>query len=165
MLHRSVLNLLISVLPATRFFILKRKLCKWANINLGSNTSLCGGVKFYGNGNINIGDNCWIGIGVKFFISVDSNLTINNNVDIAPQVIFHSGTHDIGLNVRRAGKSKSNDINIGAGTWIGVRSIILAGVFIPPGCIVGAGSTVTEKKYPHNSLIAGSPAIVKRILN
>jgi len=135
-----------------------------AGIRIGEGTSVCGGVKFYGGGKISIGCNCWLGIGTKFYISINSSLVIEDNVDIAPDVIFHTGTHHIGPASRRAGHGESKNICVGAGTWIGVRSVVLAGVVIPPGCIVGAGSTVVDKTFSANSLLAGSPASIKRSL-
>jgi maltose O-acetyltransferase len=53
--------------------------------------------------------------------------------------------------------SVSKEIIIGSNVWIGVNSIILAGVEIGDNSIVAAGSVVT-KNINHNELWAGVPA-------
>ena len=52
-------------------------------------------------------------------------------------------------------------IRIGRKAWVGARSIVLLGVTIGDGCVVGAGSVVTES-LPPNTLCAGNPAKVIR---
>ena len=54
---------------------------------------------------------------------------------------------------------ESAPIKIGAGAWIGARSIILKGVTIGEGAIVGMGSTVTRDVAPF-TIVAGNPARV-----
>lgn len=165
MLHRSLVNVMLGAFPTTRFFRIKRWLCKQANIDVGKNTAICGGTKFYGNGKIQFGENCWIGINSKFYTSADSSLIIGDAVDIAPEVVFHHGSHEIGDKNRRAGPGYSKDIFVGSGSWIGVRSVLLAGAYIPTGCIVAAGTLVNTRIESCNVLVAGVPAKVKRTLS
>ena len=69
----------------------------------------------------------------------------------------------IGSRERRAGASTAKSIEIGNGTWIGARSVILPGVKIGEGVIIGAGAVVVED-CEDNSLYAGNPAhLIKRL--
>jgi len=53
---------------------------------------------------------------------------------------------------------KSKKVIIDDNVWIGTRSIILKGTYIPSGSIIGAGSVVAGKFHEKNSVIAGNPA-------
>ncbi len=55
---------------------------------------------------------------------------------------------------------------IGAGTLVGMSSIVMDGVRIGPHCLIGAGSLITEGMIiPPRSLVLGRPAQVKRELS
>lgn len=63
-------------------------------------------------------------------------------------------------------RGDNETIEIGAGSLIGIQSVILNGAVIGRNCLVGAGSLVPEGKvYPDNSLILGVPAKVVRELD
>ena len=53
---------------------------------------------------------------------------------------------------------------IGDDVWIGTRVIILPGVKIGNGVIFADGAVVT-KDVPENALVAGVPAMVKKIID
>ena len=53
---------------------------------------------------------------------------------------------------------KTNNVIIGDDVFIGTNSIILKGVRIGPRSIIGAGSVVSLKEIPPDSLVAGNPA-------
>jgi len=48
-------------------------------------------------------------------------------------------------------------IEIGKNCWIGAKVTILDGAKIGNGCIIAAGSVITNKEFPDNSVIAGIP--------
>ena len=55
---------------------------------------------------------------------------------------------------------------MGAGSRIGIQSVVLNRSVIGKDCLVGAGSVVTEgKTFPDRSMILGSPAKVVRELS
>lgn len=74
-------------------------------------------------------------------------LTLGADVTVGHQVMLHGCT-------------------VGAGTLIGIQSVVLNGAHIGAHCLVGAGSLVTEgKAFPEGSLIMGRPAKVVRALS
>jgi carbonic anhydrase/acetyltransferase-like protein (isoleucine patch superfamily) len=74
-------------------------------------------------------------------------LEVGDDVTIGHQVMLHGCT-------------------IGDGALIGIQAVVLNKAKIGKGCIVGAGSLVTEgKEFPDYSMIMGSPAKVVRQLD
>lgn len=57
----------------------------------------------------------------------------------------------------RFGGFKAEKITIGRGTWVGAHSCITAGVSIGEGCLIAAGSVVTQS-FGNNLVIGGVPA-------
>ncbi len=151
-------NSLLAIAPTTRAFRLKAILLRLMRFRIGPATRICGSSKFNGTGRVEIGASCWIGMRVCFYSTQDAAIYIGDGCDIAPNVVFHTGTHHIGPPTRRAGPQKSADIVVGAGCWIGVGSTILAGANIGSGCVVAAGSVVQRGAYLENTLLAGNPA-------
>ncbi len=149
-------NITLAILPNIHFFGLKRLILKSLGFKVGKNVKINGGVKFYGRGEISIGDETWLGIGCKFF-NANSNIFIGSKCDIASQVIFHTGTHEIGSSSRRAGMGKSLPIKIADGNWVGCGAIFTAGSITGVGSIIAAGA-VCNKTYSSNVLIGGVPA-------
>lgn len=99
-------------------------------------------------------DNDWIRIGAGSNVQDGSvlhtdpgfELVVQENVTIGHQCMLH-GCH------------------IGAGSLIGIQSVILNGARIGRNCLVGAGSLITAgKEFPEGSMIMGRPAKVVRAL-
>lgn len=157
-------NLMLALLPPTRFFGVKRVLLGLLGIRVGEGTRVCGAVQFFGGGRVTIGRNCWIGLNARFYTSPNGNVTIGNRCDIAPETCFMNGSHDMGDHNRRAGPGRSDHIEVGDGSWIGVRSILLGGSKVGAGCVVAAGSLVRGEMVAPDTLIAGVPARTVREL-
>jgi len=153
---------IINKLSFCRLFELKRRLLIFSGIECGENISISGKI-FILSTNLKIGNNVWIGDSLRIYNSSPSFVTIEDNVDIAPCCKICTGTHEIGLKDRRAGKGYLANITIGTGSWIGINSTIIAGVKIASNTIVGAGSVVV-KNVPSDTLVAGIPAVVKKKL-
>lgn len=95
------------------------------------------------------------------------SIKIGNHVNIgANTIIMDSDAHSINYLDRRdfcadLANKKDKPIVIGNDVLIGANCIILKGVTIGDGCVVGAGSVVTQS-VPNNCVVAGNPAkIVK----
>ncbi|WP_158601855.1 acyltransferase [Pararobbsia silviterrae] len=157
-------NLALAVLPATRAFGVKRALLNALGFEIGADCKITGGVKFYGRGRIAIGNDTWIGLGCVFIVAPDAAIVIGSRCDIAPRVIFHTGSHRIGDGRRRAGEGYSSPITIADGSWIGTGSVVLGGSHVGSASILAAGATLLAGDYPSDTLLAGVPAIAKRTL-
>lgn len=157
-------NFAIALLPATRCFGLKRALLNALGFEIGAGCKITGGVKFYGRGRIAIGEDTWIGLGCMFIVAPDAEIVIGSRCDIAPRVIFHTGSHRIGDGQRRAGEGYSSPITIANGSWIGTGSVVLGGSHVGSASILAAGATLLAGDYPADTLLAGVPATVKRAL-
>ena len=93
-----------------------------------------------------IGDNTNIQDGSVLHTDVGVKLNIGANCTIGHLVMLHG-------------------CEIGDGTLIGIKSVILNRAKIGKNCLVGANSLITEGKvFPDNVLIMGSPAKVVREL-
>lgn len=164
-LKNMIANLILAILPKTRWFSAKRVLMNLLGFRVAQGAKICGGVRFYGRGSISIGVDTWIGLNCDFYTSTAAGVHIGSNCDIAPGVVFHTGTHAPGGAERRAGAGTSLQIIVGDGSWVGVRTTILAGADIGPGCIVAAGAIVRGGVYQGNHLMAGIPAHPVKNLN
>lgn len=155
-------KVVVSLLPETRCFGVKRTLLRFAGAKIGKNVRICSSALIVGAGNLEIGDNTWVGH--RCIIVASSFVKIGTNVDIAPSVFVGNGTHGITPDRERVADIElSKDIIIGNGCWICANASILAGVVIGVKCVVAAGAVVT-KSFSDLSLIAGVPAILKKEL-
>jgi maltose O-acetyltransferase len=164
-LFRFVFSKFIDLVPSS-WFIVRNKIAKLMKIKLGKNVRINIGFRVYGPGKVVIGDNVWIGPNCRIYTAGSDSrggVYIGNNCDIAPEVVFVCGSHEIGDTKRRAGKGISHDIVVENGVWIGCRSIIFA-ENIGNASIIGAGSVVL-KNIGQNQLVAGCPAIFKKELD
>lgn len=131
-----------SFLPATRFFMLKSSLLRWAGAKVGSNVRIVSSARFYLTGRLSIGSDTWIGHEV-LIVGGSADVTIGKKVDIAPRVTLITGTHELSPNSERAaGTGYSLPIEIEDGVWIGAAATILGGVRIQQCSMVGAGALV-----------------------
>lgn len=149
-------------LSCTRFFNIKRRLLLWSGIEVGENSKIVGPLKFGNQIKITIGKNCWIGKGLN--LDGNGEVIIGDNVDIAPHVTFNTGGHYIGTKERRAGEGIVTKIEVGNGTWIGTRALIINNTKINDGCVIAAGSVV-NKGINKDTLVAGVPAKLIKNLN
>lgn len=131
-----------------------------AGADVASSTIFWGMPTLTGEGNVaerlHIGELCGLNYGCRF--ELDAPITLEEHVAVGHDVQFLTRTYDVSDPRRRGRPSGAKPIRIGAGSWIGSRCTILAGVTIGPGSVVGA-SVVVREDLPANTLLAGSRKI------
>lgn len=137
----------------------KRKLLNKIGFDIGEGTKIVGPIIC--TGKLIVGKNCWIG--KNFIVNGNGTVKIGDNCDIAPEVTFQTGGHEIGDASRRAGRGCTFAQTVGNGTWIGGRSTILNNINIGNSCVIAACACVT-KDVADNSLVGGVPAKLIRSL-
>lgn len=135
------------------YWEIKRCLLNWAGINIGNGSKIVGPIRI--SGDLNVGSNTWIGAGLT--IHGNGLVVIGSDCDIAPDVTFLTGSHEIGYNERRAGRGLCFNIKVNDGSWIGALSTLMGNIEIGKGCVIGACSLV-NKSCPDNIIIGGNPA-------
>lgn len=163
-MNYMIANMLLFLLPSTRWFGIKRRLLRALGVTIGEDSKVCGHVRFFGAGKVSIGSQVWIGPATEFHTSIGGDIAIGDRCDIAPGVAFVTGSHDMGDAHRRAGRDIAHPIAVGAGSWIGARAMLLGGTRVAQGTMIAAGSLVLDKPWPENALLAGAPARVLRQL-
>ncbi len=109
----------------------------------------------FNTGTLIVGRNSWIGRNIT--IHGNGSVVIGDGCDVAPDVVFATGGHQIGRHDRRAGTGEKYHIEVGDGTWIGVRTTVLGNTTIGKGCVVAAGACVLND-VEDDVLIGGVPA-------
>ena len=128
--------------------------------HVGEGTKIVGPI--FCTAKLTIGKNCWIG--KNFLCNGRGYVTIGDNCDIAPEVVFQTGGHEIGTPERRAGKGRVFAQRVGDGTWIGGRSTIVGETKIGKSCVI-AGCACVTKDVPDNVLVGGVPAKIIKVFD
>lgn len=126
-----------------------------------------------------LGENSWIEppfhcdygshihIGKHFYANCDCifldvcDITIGDDVFIAPRVSIFTATHPIDAAVRNSELEYGKPVKIGSSVWIGGNTVINPGVTIGSNVVIGSGSVVT-KDIPDGVIAAGNPCKVLR---
>jgi acetyltransferase-like isoleucine patch superfamily enzyme len=120
-----------------------------------------------GDGHITFGDNSGCSFAVlssKTSIRIGGNTKIGGNARIYDHdyhALDHLARRDPQQDILQC---KSTPIIIGDDVFIGANAMILKGVTIGDRSIIGAGSVVSLKEIPPDSLVAGNPARIVRSL-
>ena len=151
--------------------------CVTDDVKLGENVRLSKFVNLYG---CEVGDNTKIGA----FVEIQKNATIGRNCKISSHTFICEGVaieddvfigHGVmfindsyprataGGHLQTEADWKVEPTVIKKGASIGTGATILANVTVGEGAIVGAGSVVT-RDVPANTIIAGNPARVLRVV-
>ena len=95
------------------------------------------------------------------YIQGAGTVYIGNYVQFGPNVGILSANHDL----YDQNKYNVSPIRIGDYSWIGMNSVITAGVELGTRTIVGAGSVVTKSFLEGYCVIAGNPAKIIKYLD
>ena len=147
------------VYVGTHAFKRKRNLLRSIGWQIGDGTRIVGPIT--NTGTVQIGKDCWIGR--DFTVNGNGAVIIGDRCDIAPQVTFLTGGHEIGTEERRAGKGEKYTVTVGNGCWIGARSTLGRNVTVGDSTVIAACACVM-KDIPDNVLAGGVPAKVIRKL-
>ena len=93
-----------------------------------------------------------------------AGIVIEDDVLIGSGVHFYTVNHrfeDVERPIIEQGHTRSREISLKRGCWIGANAILLPGVTIGENSVIGAGSVVT-KSVPPFSIAVGNPARVIR---
>lgn len=161
-IKRKICMFLVNrVMAGTRpcYFEPKRKILNAIGHSVGEGTRIVGPIETYSK--LTIGKNCWVGKNLK--VNGNGSVIIGDCCDIAPEVTFQTGGHEIGSKERRAGKGIICNQLVGNGVWIGGRATIIGNVSVSDGSVI-AGCACVVKDVPQNVLVGGVPAKIIRSL-
>lgn len=113
------------------------------------------------------GRNTYLGdhVFINYMCSIlDNNeVRIGNHTMIGPAVQIYTAAHDLQAETRIQGWEVAKPIVIEENVWIGGGAILLPGVTIGRNAVVGAGAVVS-RNVPANTVVAGNPARVIRVI-
>jgi len=154
--------IIVRVVPSMRLFRFRNLLLNALGFRIDMTARLVSSVKVSGPCELVVGKSTFIGHDVGFY--GNGSFYIGNDVDVAPRVMFLSGSHYIDMMPSKAaGTGFSGEVVVNDGAWIGAGCIIMPGVKIGRSAIVAAGSVVTGHVNDY-CLYAGVPAVCKRKL-
>lgn len=123
---------------------------------------------WYRHKNCTVANHRRIFVGLNSLIGRDGNylqgagtIYIGNYVQFGPNVGVLSANHDL----YDQNKYNLNPIIIGDYSWVGMNSVIMAGVELGTRTIVGAGSVVTKSFPDGYCVIGGNPAKIIKCLD
>ncbi len=112
--------------------------------------------------NLTIGKGVFINKNFRCAMPAGTKVIIGKGTAIGPNVMIETAFHGLTLSNRKSTQSKS--VTIGKHVWVGAGVIILAGVNMGDNSVIAAGSVVTKDVEP-NVLMAGVPAVQKKIID
>jgi maltose O-acetyltransferase len=152
----ELFNRTIAIIPGTCGRLIRKTYYSRFFIRYGKDAFILDNVRIMGKRRISLGDRSAINTGC--WITASGGLEIGDDVMIGPNVVIHTGNHNIAdtsIPMNRQGHTFEK-IVIGNDVWIGANAIILMGVIIGDGAVIGAGSVVTKDVYPY-TVVAGNP--------
>lgn len=148
----ELINLKLKLTGYIPSHFIRRFVYRFWGVKIGKGSTIHMGAIFYDPRNIIIGKDTIIGEGAV--LDGRDKLIFGNHVDVASEVMFYNGKHDIN---DENFKPEFAPIVIEDYVFIGPRAIILPGITIKKGAVVGAGAVVT-KDVQGFKIVGGVPA-------
>ena len=148
------------LLPEFTLPTLRAHFYRLGGCDIARGVAILGRLRLLGEGDIaarlHVGEGCLIAPGVTF--GLDAEITLGRRVSVSPQATLYTATHSLGFGSRRMNPAVApKPICVEDGAWVGMQSLILPGQTLGHGCVVSAGSVVTQN-VPPDTLVAGNPA-------
>lgn len=134
-------------------------LLKLAGIEIGGRCQVWGPLTIRpigGAKNIKIGKGSFLNTEIRFGVP-DASVTIGENVQIGPRVLFETVDHGLVFKPNEGRGAWSKPIVVQDEVWVGAGAIITQGVTIGRGAVVAAGSVVNKDVDAH-TVVGGVPA-------
>lgn len=157
-LRLLILWLVNSPLRGTHAFRLKAHLMRLAGYEVGFGTKIVGPIQISPTCGLKLGEDTWVGANLT--IHGNGAVQIGDRCDLAPDVTFLTGSHELGDSSRRAGRGRNTCVIVGDACWLGARCTLVGDLEVGESAVIGAGSLVINN-VDESSLWAGVPA--KRI--
>lgn len=159
MIRRKLLRVILD------FVLLKLAIRR--NVAVGTRFHVGFGSVLWAPKRLTIGNDVYIGKHVTVQVDgcIGDGVLIANGVGIVGRT--DHDTQAVGVAIRLAPwvgdkpEGLSAWTTIGSDVWIGYGAVVLSGVTIGDSAVIAAGSVVT-KDVPPNSVVAGSPAMVRK---
>lgn len=116
-------------------------------------------VSVYHDSTIHMGRDSFINHNIHIVAAEQRHCFIGDNCMFSREIWIRNSDAHLVYNVetgKRLNLTKS--VYIGDHVWIGQGCLLLKGTQIDSGSIIGAGSTIANKKIPHNESWGGNPA-------
>ena len=136
------------------FWIIRKFILMLIGINIGKNSYIHTGVRFFSAGRISIGNNSTIN--PRCYLDNRLTITIGNNVNISHDTKIYTLGHDVNDSMF---KGKGAQVEIKDYACIFAGAMIMPGVTIGEGAVVYPGSVVT-KDVDDYCIVGGNPAEV-----
>jgi len=133
---------------------LRRRFYKISGVKMGKGVIIRENVFIYRPYNLEL-RNC-VELGVGVIISAVKSIKIGKDVGIGPYATVYDNDHKMPKEPNEENLI-SNPVEIGDGSWIGTKAVILRGVKIGKNCTIAAGSVVNND-IPDNGVALGNPA-------
>ena len=142
-------NFFVTHIP---FYTIRHGVLRLWGAKIGKGSAIFRNTTVLGIDKIRIGEN--VVLSFRGMLDARGGLTIGNNVVIASDVHFITGTHDPDSDTF---EYSLEPIVIGDFVWIASRSMVLEGLTVGRGAVVAAGSLV-RTSIPPMTIAAGIPA-------
>ena len=142
-------------MPYVRFVEEHRKLTAGPGLRMSPSVSLRNGERITIGDGVHVGERSCLWAG-----NSHGRITLGDKALLGPEVYVTASNYGTAWGTPIMDQpTEEADVVVGADVWLGVRSVVVAGVTIGDGAVVAAGAVVT-RDVPAGAIVAGVPARV-----